>query len=211
MSKEHPPEAVDEKGELKCAAFGLDEAGKPGIDDGTEECQACLEQEPELYEACRQQCAGAEGQMGDDVEPEAPTEAPAAEEQPEQPIEAPEVPEDQSPELVGEEAAPEGAEEEGDSEMAKGKKKTEKAANKAKADKPKKYNLGQAVMNIILRTKSRGKFKRASIVEAALKDAEGQGRTETAVTCQVNFAVLYGIRFGIMKYDESDRGVVLWT
>jgi len=154
--KEHPPEAVDEKGELKCAAFGLDDAGKPGIDDGTEECQACLEQEPELYEQCRQECAKATAEMGEGAE--APVETPAAEEQPEQPVEAPETPEDQSPELAGEEPAPEGAEEKGDSEMAKAKKEAKKAAKKkakAKADKPKRVSRLDILARLAKQSKAR--------------------------------------------------------
>ena len=40
-----------------CPAFGLGEDGRPGLDASTEFCQACHDQEKELYEACEAECA----------------------------------------------------------------------------------------------------------------------------------------------------------
>ena len=160
-------------GDTGCPMFGLDDQGRPGLDEKSDDCGACEEQDEELFQACKAECGKATADYG---------EAPA-----------------------GEQAAPPNEttaaeEKETDVSAKKNIKKAEKspkAPKPAKAPKIKKHTLVDAVMGEVLKSKTGGKFNRDTIVDSSAADFPD--RTRSAVACQVTFAAVYGIRFGLLK------------
>ena len=66
-----------------CPMFGLDDQGKPGFDEKSDDCGACEEQDEQLFQACKIECSKAtadygEAPAGEQAAP--PDETPAAEE-----------------------------------------------------------------------------------------------------------------------------------
>ena len=202
----------------ECPAYGWTEEGGTGFDASTEECTACLGQEPEMAAACK-----AEAEAGQAAEDDAQEAALKAEKE-----------EDgKAATEKAERAAAEAAEKKARKEAAKAAPKTpaelttpletpeptetlaEPPTTPPKPTKPpqakdtrqttkpvqkkKAACLGRAVVDTILTTRRVGKFTREQIFDAVSAAPATKDRTKSAIDCQIGHAIIFGVRFGLLS------------
>ena len=165
----------------ECPAFGLDAAGKPGIDEASKSCQYCFTTDGPMHDACKAECDGA-GEIA---------------EEPADVVETVEAPEPEAPKAKA------GKRLKKEKEPKEKKPPKEKKAKKEKAPKEPKAERGPTMMDAIIDVLRTGPKKTKEIVDLII----AAGFAKAAATTQLSMALSFGRRVGVII--EQDGGWVL--